>query len=130
MPTGEPAPDPIEGRPLRQCAISAFNSQSVTANLLRGAAAFALLYAAVSLRLEHPGWALVAVGLSFVAMRGGPVCWTTGLVEAIVRRWRAMKAGRQHGPRVTSKRTLLHTTDGGTNQDTESSEEISVPRTP
>jgi hypothetical protein len=88
MPAGEPAPDPIQDHPLRQCAINAFTSQTVTAHLLRGALAFALLYAAVSLRLEHPGWALAAVGLSFVAMRGCPVCWTTGLVEAIGRRWR------------------------------------------
>jgi hypothetical protein len=102
MPTGEPASDPIQGHPLRQCAIGAFTSQTVTARLLRGAVAVALLYAAVSLRLEHPGWALGAVALSFVAMRGGPVCWATGLVEALVRRWRAMKAGQQH-ERVDTK---------------------------
>lgn len=130
MPTGEPAPDSTQGHPLRQCATSAFNSQGVTAHLLRGAAAFALLYAAVSLRVEHPGWALGALGLSFVAMRGGPVCWITGLVEAMVRRWRTMRTGRRHGARVTSKWTPLRTTDRGTTQDTEPSEKISAPRTP
>jgi hypothetical protein len=98
MPTGEPAPDPIQEHTLRQCAIGAFTSQTVTAHLLRGVLAFALLYAAVSLRLEYPGWALAAVALSFVAMRGCPVCWTTGLVEAIGRRWRGMRGGRGPGP--------------------------------
>ncbi|MDP3760668.1 MAG: hypothetical protein Q8R01_09165 [Ramlibacter sp.] len=73
---------------MRKSANSAFASRTVAGHLIRGAMAFALLYAAVSQQHTHPLWALLAGGLALVAMRGCPVCWTIGLVEALVQRWR------------------------------------------
>lgn len=70
---------------LRKSATGAFASQTLTSHLLRGTAAFALLYAAVSQQHAHPAWALLAGALSLVAMRGCPVCWTIGLIQRLAR---------------------------------------------
>ncbi len=78
---------------LRKSATGAFASQSLAGHLVRGAAAFALIYAALAYQHEYPLWALGAGALSLVAMRGCPVCWTIGLIETAAQRWRAMRAG-------------------------------------
>jgi hypothetical protein len=47
-----------------------FATQTLTGHVIRGAAAFALLYLAIEQQ-------------QLVAMRGCPVCWTIGLAETI-----------------------------------------------
>jgi len=76
---------------LRKSQSGLFATQTLTGHLIRGAIAFALLYWAVVHQHTHTGWALVAGGLSLVAMRGCPVCWAIGLVETVGQRWRAMR---------------------------------------
>lgn len=61
-----------------------FASQTLTAHLFRGAAAFGLLYWAISQQHTHPVWALAAGALALVAMRGCPVCWAIGLVQTVI----------------------------------------------
>jgi O-antigen ligase len=67
---------------------SLFGSRSVTAHLLRGVIAAALVAWAVLNRLSHPGLALVAGVAAVIAMRGCPMCWTVGLFETIAERLR------------------------------------------
>jgi hypothetical protein len=58
-----------------------FASQSLSGHLVRGAAALALLYLAITRQHAQPAWAIVAALLALVLMRGCPVCWMLGLVE-------------------------------------------------
>ena len=62
---------------------SLFATRTLTGHLLRGAAAGALLYAAISQQAAHPVWSLVAGIGALVAMRGCPACRTIGLLETI-----------------------------------------------
>ena len=71
-----------------------FASNTLTGHVVRGAIAFALLYAAITQQHQHPWWALLAGALSLVAMRGCPICWTIGLAETIGQRWRATRGRR------------------------------------
>jgi hypothetical protein len=66
-----------------------FASRTLIEHLLRGAAAAGFLYFAFSKGDTYPVWAFAAGLGALVAMRGCPVCWTIGLVETAVRRWRA-----------------------------------------
>ncbi len=73
-----------------KAATGLFASQSLAGHLLRGAAAFALLYWAITHQHTQPAMALLAGAGALVAMRGCPVCWTIGLVETLgqkFRRW-------------------------------------------
>lgn len=63
-----------------------FATQTLTGHLIRGAAAIALLYAAVSQQQAHVGWSLLAGLAALVALRGCPVCWAVGLVETVQQR--------------------------------------------
>jgi hypothetical protein len=65
-----------------------FATQTLSGHLIRGVAAFALLYVAVGQQHAHPGWSVLAGLLALVAMRGCPACWTIGLVETIQQRLR------------------------------------------
>lgn len=60
-----------------------FATQTLTGHVIRGAAAFALIYLAIVHQHLHPATSLLAGLLALVAMRGCPVCWTIGLVETI-----------------------------------------------
>lgn len=64
-----------------------FATRTLGGHLIRGAVAFAFLYAAVSQQHSHPVWSMLAGVLALAAMRGCPVCWTIGLVETIRQRW-------------------------------------------
>lgn len=68
-----------------------FATRTVIGHLVRGAAAFGLLYVAISVRNSHPGASLAAGLLALVAMRGCPMCWTIGLVETIHERYVAFR---------------------------------------
>jgi nicotinamide riboside transporter PnuC len=60
-----------------------FATQTLTGHVIRGAAAFALLYVAIEQQHLHPVASLFAGLLALAAMRGCPACWTIGLVETI-----------------------------------------------
>ena len=63
--------------------LALFATRTVGGHLIRGAVAFALLWAAIGQQHAHPNWSMLAALLALVAMRGCPACWTIGLVEAI-----------------------------------------------
>jgi len=65
-----------------------FATQTLSGHLIRGAVAFALLYAAIGQQHAYPGWSMLVGLLAPVAMRGCPACWTIGLAETIQRRLR------------------------------------------
>lgn len=64
-----------------------FASQSLTGHLLRGAIALLLLIWSVQHQTQVPLSLLTAVG-ALIALRGCPVCWTIGLLETIVQKYR------------------------------------------
>jgi hypothetical protein len=64
-----------------------FATRTVTGHVIRGAAAFALLYLAIGQQHFHPVASVLAGLLAVVAMRGCPVCWTIGLAETIQQRY-------------------------------------------
>ena len=73
---------------LGKSPVGLFATQTLSGHLVRGAVAFALLYAAISQQVAYPGWSVLAGLLALVAMRGCPACWTIGLVETIQQRLR------------------------------------------
>ena len=72
---------------LEKSSSGLFATQTLTGHVIRGAAAFALLYLAIGQQHFHPVASLLAGLLALVAMRGCPVCWTIGLAETIRRRY-------------------------------------------
>ncbi|MBK8071292.1 MAG: hypothetical protein IPK34_04390 [Ramlibacter sp.] len=71
---------------LAKSSAGVFATRTLTGHLLRGGAAFALLYLAISLQHSHPLAALASGIAALVAIRGCPVCWTIGLAETIGQR--------------------------------------------
>ena len=65
-----------------------FATQTPSGHLIRGVAAFALLFVAIGQQHAHPGGSVLAGLLALVALRGCPACWTIGLVETIQQRLR------------------------------------------
>ena len=65
-----------------------FSSRTVLGHLMRGGIAVALIGWALLHQASDPVFAAIAVVLAVVAMRGCPMCWTIGLVEAISNRLR------------------------------------------
>ena len=63
-----------------------FASKTITAHLMRGLIAAALIAWAVVHQMSHPVFALTAGVLAVVAMKGCPLCWTLGLAATIVER--------------------------------------------
>jgi energy-converting hydrogenase Eha subunit B len=61
-----------------------FASRTVVGHLMRGGIAAALI--AWALQSADPAFAVAAIVLAVVAMRGCPLCWTLGLVETIANR--------------------------------------------
>jgi len=65
-----------------------FGSTSIAAHLTRGVIAAALIAWAVLHQSSNPAFAVIAIVLAIVAMRGCPMCWALGLVETIGNRMR------------------------------------------
>jgi hypothetical protein len=63
--------------------VGVFGSTFLTAHLMRGAAAAALLAWAIVHQAAHPWLSLGAGAAALVALRGCPMCWTVGLVETL-----------------------------------------------
>ncbi|MGY4827571.1 hypothetical protein ACVNIS_03230 [Sphaerotilaceae bacterium SBD11-9] len=68
---------------LARSKTSLFATQTLRGHLLRGAVAFALLYAAIDQQHARPAGSMVAGLLALVVMRGCPVCWAIGLIETV-----------------------------------------------
>lgn len=69
-----------------------FESSSYPTHVLRGVIGFGAVAAAIWLG-RMPGTAPIAASLllgsiAIVALRGCPICWTTGLISMTVARWR------------------------------------------
>jgi hypothetical protein len=65
--------------------VGMFGSAFLSAHLMRGAAAGALLAWAIVHQTAHPWLSLGAGVAALVALRGCPMCWTVGLVETLSR---------------------------------------------
>jgi hypothetical protein len=65
-----------------------FGSTSIAAHLTRGVIAAALIAWAVLDQSSNPAFAVIAIALAIVAMRGCPMCWVLGLVETVGNRMR------------------------------------------
>ena len=65
-----------------------FGSTSIAAHLTRGVVAAALIGWAVLDQSSNPAFAVIAIALAIVAMRGCPMCWVLGLVETVGNRMR------------------------------------------
>jgi len=65
-----------------------FASRSIAAHLTRGVVAAALSAWAVLHQSSNPAFAVIAIVLAVVAMRGCPMCWALGLVETLGNRIR------------------------------------------
>jgi hypothetical protein len=65
-----------------------FASTTIAAHLTRGVIAAALIAWAALHQSSNPAFAVIAIVLAIVAMRGCPMCWALGLVETIGNRMR------------------------------------------
>ncbi|BBB68265.1 hypothetical protein UNDYM_4012 [Undibacterium sp. YM2] len=63
-----------------------FCSTSVTVHLLRGLGALTLVIAAFLLEPFGMIWSGLALIAAFLLMRGCPMCWMMGLIEALYER--------------------------------------------
>ena len=68
-----------------------FGSTSIAAHLTRGVIAAALIAWAVLDQSSNPAFAVIAIVLALVAMRGCPMCWVLGLVETVGNRMRPFR---------------------------------------
>ena len=64
-----------------------FASESLLGHLLRGSVATGLLGWAIQHQAQ-PALSLLAAAGALIAFRGCPLCWTVGLVEALVQKVR------------------------------------------
>jgi hypothetical protein len=60
-----------------------FGSRTVVAHLMKGATAATLLAWAWLHQTSEPAFAIGALILAVIAMRGCPMCWMLGLFETI-----------------------------------------------
>ena len=65
-----------------------FASRSIATHLTRGVVAAALIAWAALHQPSNSAFAVIAIVLAIVAMRGCPMCWALGLVETIGNRMR------------------------------------------
>jgi hypothetical protein len=79
---------------LKRDAAGIFASASMAGHLLRGGIGIALAYWAVLHQANTLVAMLAAVG-ALLAFRGCPVCWTIGLFETAVLKWRRLRGKDQ-----------------------------------
>jgi nicotinamide riboside transporter PnuC len=60
-----------------------FGSKTILAQMMRGGIAAALMVWALVDQSTQPVFAAAAGAAAVIAMRGCPLCWTLGLIEAI-----------------------------------------------
>jgi hypothetical protein len=88
---------------LKKSSTGFFASQTLTGHLIRGGAAFALLYFAIGQQHVHPFYAVAAGLAALAAMRGCPVCWTIGLLETVQQRISRTTARARAGDRTPGR---------------------------
>ena len=80
----------------------AFASPTLTEHLARGVIGFAALTAAVLTIPVYPWLGVALMPVAVLALRGCPICWTTGLIEIlamrVLARREAVPRQRQPGP--------------------------------
>ena len=64
-----------------------FASNGLVEHLARGVVGIIALSYAMSVSAPHPVWSLALAGVSLLAFRGCPICWTIGLVETTYRQF-------------------------------------------
>jgi len=64
-----------------------FASSSLIEHLLRGVIGICTLSYAISISAQHSVYSLALAGVSLLAFRGCPICWTIGLAETIRQRY-------------------------------------------
>jgi hypothetical protein len=79
---------------LKRDATGIFASASMVGHLLRGGIGIALVYWAFQHQTDTSLSMLAAVG-ALLAFRGCPVCWTIGLFETAVLKWRRSRGKDQ-----------------------------------
>jgi len=65
-----------------------FASRSIPEHLARGAIGIGAFVVATSLGPQHHGLSLGAIAVALLSLRGCPMCWTIGLVQAVIARAR------------------------------------------
>jgi len=66
-----------------------FASKTISAHIVRGVTAAALIAWALLHQSSNPVFAVAAGAMAVAVMRGCPLCWTVGLFETIGERLRA-----------------------------------------
>jgi hypothetical protein len=82
--SGEVSFGGMEMNYFKRAECSVFASRSITAHILRGAIAAALLTWLWFQQSSNPVLVAAALVGAIIAMRGCPMCWTAGLFETIV----------------------------------------------
>ena len=65
-----------------------FASSSLVEHLARGVVGICALSYAISISAPHPVYSLALAGVSLLAFRGCPICWTIGFVETTYRQFK------------------------------------------
>ena len=65
-----------------------FASNGLVELLLRGIVGICALNYGISISEQHPVYSLALAGVSLLAFRGCPTCWTIGLVETTYRQFK------------------------------------------
>jgi hypothetical protein len=65
-----------------------FASSNLVEHLARGVVGICALNYALSISEQHPVYSLALAGVSLLAFRGCPTCWTIGLVETTYRQFK------------------------------------------
>jgi hypothetical protein len=69
-----------------------FASESLLEHAARGVVGLGALALAATVGAAHPWLALAMIPVGVIALRGCPLCWTLGLVQTLVARWRGRAA--------------------------------------
>jgi hypothetical protein len=65
-----------------------FASNSVVEHLARGVVGICALSYSISISAQHSVYSLALAGVSLLAFRGCPTCWTIGFVETTYRQFK------------------------------------------
>jgi hypothetical protein len=65
-----------------------FASSGLVEHLVRGVVGICALNYAISISAPHPIYSLILAGVSLLAFRGCPICWTIGFVETTYRQFK------------------------------------------
>jgi hypothetical protein len=84
-----------------------FASSSLVEHLARGVVGICALSYAISISAQHSVYSLALAGVSLLAFRGCPICWTIGFVETsyrAVRDWLIKRSMPENSARTRRRR--------------------------